>query len=91
MKAFIIHACEQTLRFSTDSAWADFSDTLKMQFSFNIGAMSLGLDLSKEEGYQYLSDVCQGKKSMREFHDHVKSLVASRGIEVNEENIRKPF
>lgn len=91
METFIIHACEQSLRFSTDSTWADFSDAVKMQFSFNAGAMALGLNLSKEEGYQYLADVCQGKQSMREFHDHVRSLVASRGIQVNEENIKRPF
>lgn len=91
MKDFIIHACEQSLRFSTDSKWEDLSDKLKTQFSFNVGVMALGLDLSKEEGYQYLADVCQGKSLMSEFHDHVRSLLASRGIEVNEENIKRPF
>jgi hypothetical protein len=91
MKDFVIHACEQSLRFSTDSTWEDLSDKLKMQFSFNVGAMALGLDLSKEEGYQYLADVCQGKSSMGEFHDHVRSLLANRGIVVNEENIKRSF
>lgn len=91
MNDFTIHACEQSLRFSTDSTWANFSDKLKMQFSFNVGVMALGLGLSKEDGYQYLADVCQGKLSMREFHDHVRSLLVNRGIVVNEENVNKPF
>lgn len=91
MDNFIIHACEQSLRFSADSKWENLSDKLRMQFSFNVGVMALGLDLSKEEGYQYLANVCQGKSLMREFHNHVRSLLASRGIEVNEENIKRPF
>jgi hypothetical protein len=91
MKDFIIHPCEQSLGFSTYSNWADFSDKLKMQFSFNVGVMALGLDLPKEEGYQYLNSVCQGTISMAEFHSHVRSLIAKQGIVVNEENIKMPF
>ncbi len=90
-KDFIIHACEQSLRFSTVSKWEDLSDKFKMQFSFNVGVMVLGLDVSKEEGYQYLANVCQGESSMNEFHTHVRSLLSNRGIEVSEENIRRPF
>ena len=51
MKDFVIHACEQSLRFSTGSKWEDLSDKLKMQLSFNVGVMALGLDLPKEQGY----------------------------------------
>jgi hypothetical protein len=91
MNDFVIHACEQSLRFSTATSWESLSDKLKMQFSFNVGVMALGLALSKEEGYQPLADVCQGKSSMQEFHNHVQSLLTSRGITVSEENIRKPF
>ena len=58
MKDFVIHACEQTLRFTTVNKWEDLSDKLKMQLSFNVGVMALGLDLSKDEGYQSLADVC---------------------------------
>ena len=90
MKDFIIHACEQSLRFSSGSKWEDLSDASRMQFSFNVGALALGLDLSKEEGYQHLADVCQGKTTMSEFHDHVRSLLTHRGIMVNEENIKRP-
>ena len=91
MKDFVIHACEQSLRFSSVSKWGDLSDKLKMQFSFNVGVMALGLDLSKEEGYQSLADVCQGKLLMSEFHVRVRLLLASRKIEVSEENIKRPF
>jgi len=91
MKDFVIHACEQSLRFSTVNKWEDLSDKLKMQFSFNVGVMALGLDLSKQDGYQSLADVCQGKLLMSEFHDHVRSLLTGRKIEINEENIKRPF
>lgn len=91
MEDFVIHACEQSLRFSTVRAWADLSDKLKMQFSFNVGVMALGLGLSKEDGYQSLADVCQSNTSMSDFHNHVRSLLASRNIEINEENVTRPF
>lgn len=91
MNDFVIHACEQSLRFSTASKWTDFSEKLKMQFSFNVGVMALGLGLSKEEGYQYLADVCQDKLSMSEFHNHIRLLLVKREIVVNEANINRPF
>lgn len=91
MKDFVIHACEQSLRFSTVDKWEDLSDKLKMQFSFNVGVMALGLDLSKEEGYQALANVCEGTSSMSEFHNHVRSLLANREIVVNEENVNRSF
>lgn len=53
--------------------------------------MALGLALTKEEGYEYLANVCQGKVSMSEFHAHVRSLLASRNVVINEENIKRPF
>ncbi len=91
MKDFVIHACEQSLRFSTAGKWEDLSDKIKMQFSFNVGVMSLGLDLTKEEGYQALADVCLGKSSMSEFHNYVRSLLVKKEIAVNEENISRSF
>lgn len=91
MKDFVIHACEQSLRFSRVGAWEDLSDKLRMQFSFNVGVMALGLDLSKEKGYQSLADVSQGKITMPEYHSHLRSLIESRGIVVNEENIKRPI
>lgn len=91
MKDFVTHACEQSLRFSSADSWEGLTDEVKMQFSFNVGAMALGLDLPKEEGYQSLAKVCQGKTSMRDFHNHVRSLLESRGIKVSEENVARPF
>ena len=91
MKDFVIHACEQSLRFSTLNKWEDLSDKLKMQFSFNVGVMSLGLDLSKEDGYQSLADVCLGNLPMSEFHNHVRLLLESHEIKVSQENIERPF
>jgi hypothetical protein len=91
MNNFVIHACEQSLRFSNSIEWNDLSDKLKMQLSFNVGVMALGLGLSKEDGYQSLANVCSGESTMRKFHDHVRELVQIYKIEVNEENIKKPF
>ena len=91
MNDFVIHACEQSLRFSTIDEWGNLSEKLKMQFSFNVGVMALGLELSKEDGYQALANVCGGQIKMNEFHDHVGVLLKSRNIEVDEENIKKPF
>ena len=91
MNDFVIHACEQALRFSTVDSWGNLSDKLKMQLSFNVGVMALGLDLSKEEGYQSLADVCEGRATITEFNNHVAELLKGRNIEVSVENINKSF
>jgi hypothetical protein len=91
MDDFVIHACEQSLRFSTVSSWESLSDKLKMQFSFNYGVMALGLDLTKEEGYDALASVCLGQSTMRDLHTHIRALMASRNIAVNEERVARPF
>lgn len=91
MNEFVIHACEQSLRFSTVEKWEDLSDKLKMQLSFNVGAMALGLNLNKEEGYQFLANVCLGEATMAEFHEHLRLLVATHKVLVDEENTKKPF
>ena len=91
MDDFVIHACEQVLRFGTVDNWEDLSDKSRMQLSFNVGVMALGLSLSKEDGYQALADVCQGNTSMENYRKHVMSLVMSHDVQVNEENIKRPF
>jgi hypothetical protein len=91
MNDFVIHSCEQSLRFSTARSWEDLSDKLKMQFSFNVGVMALGLGLTKEEGYDALADVCLGNTEMKEFHQHVRDLLTRRSVVVNEDRIRRPF
>ncbi len=91
MDSFVIHACEQVLRFSRVNQWADLSEEIKVQLGFNMGAMAHGLELSKEEGFLALSNVRQGVVSMKAFREHIKSLITSHGIEVNETNIARPF
>jgi hypothetical protein len=49
------------------------------------------LNLSKADGYQPLADVREGQISIKAFREHLRSLIVSRGIEVNEANIAKPF
>ena len=91
MNDFVIHACEQSLRFSTASSWDSLSEKLRMQFSFNYGVMALGLDLSKEEGYDALASACLGQSTMQDLHTHIRALMTSRNIEVNEERVVRPF
>lgn len=62
-----------------------------MQLSFNFGVVALGLSLAKEEGYQRLADICNGSATMKEFHEHIKSLVVTHQVPITEENIKKPF
>lgn len=49
MTNFVIHACEQALRFTSVDKWSDLSEERKLQFSFNVGVMALGLNLTKNE------------------------------------------
>jgi len=88
---FTIHACEQALRFAQVDSWDDMSEELKVQLAFNMGAMSLGLNLSKEDGFLSLANVRKGTVSMTEFREHLKSVIDYYGVEVSKENIKKPF
>ena len=61
---FVTHGCEQVLRFSQVEYWNDLSEALKIQLSFNVGVVALGLSLTKLEGFQALADVREGRISM---------------------------
>jgi hypothetical protein len=91
MDAFTIHACEQVLRFSQVDKWNDLSEERRVQLSFNMGAVAHGLKLTKEDGFIALSNARQEIESMQAFREHVKSLVISHGVEVDEANIARPF
>lgn len=88
---FVEHACEQVLRFTRASKWDDLSEVLKVQLAFNVGAMALGLNLSKEDGFLALSNARQGTSSMEEYRQHIQSLVLSHKILVDESKITRPF
>ena len=85
MDDFIIHGCEQVLRFTQVERWDNLSESLKVQLSFNMGVVALGLKLTKEEGFQALINAKEGRISMQEFRDHLKSLLVSHRVEVNNE------
>ena len=91
MDDFVIHSCEQVLRFTQVSNWNNLSEERKVQLAFNLGAMSHGLKLTKEEGFQALSDVRQGIETIQVFREKMQSLIESRGIKVSEANVNKPF
>jgi hypothetical protein len=91
MEDFIIHGCEQVLRFTQVEKWDDLSEERKVQLGFNMGVVALGLALSKSDGYQPLADVREGKISMQDFRNHLKSLVIAHGVRVDEKNVARPF
>jgi len=88
---FTTHACEQVLRFTRASRWADLSEELKVQLGFNMGAMALSLNLSKEEGFLALSNAQNGTISMEYFHKHLRSIIISHKIIVDEAKVMRPF
>ena len=88
---FIIHACEQVLRFTQVEKWDDLSEELKVQLGFNMGAVALGLNLSKEDGFLALHSAHQEHMSMADFRKHLKLVITSHGMLVSGENIARTF
>ncbi len=87
---FIKHACEQVLRFTRAGNWGDFSEEVTVQIGFNVGAMALGLDLSKEDGFLALANLRKGIISMEEFHEHIQAIVKSNKIVVDGAKVARP-
>ncbi len=90
-KEFVTHACEQVLRFTQVEKWNDLSEERKVQLGFNMGVMALGLSLTKEDSFLALSNARQGNVSMPAFREHLKTLVTSHKVEVDETKIARPF
>jgi len=91
MDDFIIHGCEQVLRFAQVEYWDDLSEELKVQLGFNMGVVALGLKLNKPDGFQTLADVREGRISMQSFRNHMRSVIASHEVEVDEAKIARFF
>lgn len=91
MDPFVVHACEQVLRFTRAKEWSDLTEERKVQLGFNMGVMALGLNLVKEQSYQFLADARESKVSMQTFHTHLQSLIASHKVEVDEAKVMKEF
>jgi len=89
MTKFIIHACEQVLRFTQVDKWDDLSEERKVQLWFNMGAVSLGLNLAKEDGFLVLNNARQGNISMQDFQEHLRALVDSHKISVDQSQIAR--
>ena len=88
---FIKHACEQVLRFTSVAQWSDLTEQVKVQLGFNMGAMALGLDLSKEDGFLALAHAREGVTSMAEFKVHLERVVADHKIAVDPEQVARSF
>ncbi|MBU2406525.1 MAG: hypothetical protein KKA26_00915, partial [Nanoarchaeota archaeon] len=78
-------------RFTQVKKWDDLSEELKVQLGFNMGAMALGLNLSKEDGFLALSNAREGKISMEKFHKHIRVITLSYKITVDEGKVLRPF
>lgn len=91
MDEFLIHACEQVLRFTQIEHWGDLSEERKVQLGFNMGVVALGLKLTKDEGYKALADAREGKISMVSFRSHLKSLISLHQVKVDEANVARSF
>jgi len=91
MNDFVIHACEQVLRFTQVDKWDDLSEERKIQLGFNMGVVALGLNLTKADGFQALTNARSGLVPMQEFREHLKSLIISHKVRVDDVNITKPF
>lgn len=89
--SFIKHACEQVLRFSQAQSWDDLSEKIKAQLSFNLGVATLGLNISKEDSFVPLADLCQNKISILEFREHFEKIIVAKGVYVDQELIDRPF
>ena len=88
---FVKHACEQVLRFTKVKKWDYISEEVKVQLGFNMGAMALGLSLSKEDGFLALSNARKENISMEELHKHVRAITTSHKVAVDEEKVARPF
>lgn len=91
MIKFITHACEQVLRFTQVDKWDDLSEEVKVQLGFNMGVVALGLSLTKEEGFLALANARQGIISMQIFREHMRTLIDSHKIQVDETQIARKF
>lgn len=91
MNDLVIHACEQVLRFTAVSDWSDLSEERKVQLSFNLGLCTLGLGLTKEEGYDALASTRRGELTIQELHAHLRAIVQSQAVVIDEEKVAKPF
>lgn len=88
---FVKHACEQVLRFSQVDSWNDLSEELKVQLGFNMGAMALGLNLAKEDGFLALANARAETTTMATFREHILDVVAKHNIRVDQTQISRPF
>jgi uncharacterized protein YbcI len=79
------------LRFTQVERWDNLSEEIKVQLGFNMGVVALGLKLSKADSFQALADAREGRISMQDFRNHLKSLVASHQVKVDEVKIARPF
>lgn len=88
---FIVHACEQVMRFTRVDNWNDLPEAVKVQLGFNMGAMALGLSLSKEDGFMALTNLREGKVSIAKFRTHIKEVIEINQIKVDQKMIDRPF
>lgn len=90
-KAFVTHSAEQVLRFTRVENWDDLSEARKVQLGFNLGALAMALGLPKEDSFDALTRARTGTLSMNAFRDHLRSLIESNRVAVDQDKVAKPF
>ena len=88
---FVIHSCEQVLRFSSVPRWNDLSEERKIQLSFNLGAMVHALELSKEQGWDQLDQLRSGSLDTATFNKHIRTILNERNITVDPAMVDRPI
>lgn len=91
MDEFVTHGCEQVLRFSRVERWDDLSEERKVQLGFNLGVVALGLKLTKAESFDALTAAREGRLPMPAFRSHLRSLITTHQVGVDEAKIARPF
>lgn len=79
---FTKHACMKIIELSNTESWDDFSEKVKVQMGFNMGAVSLSLDLAKENGFLNLESVRKGDITMDEFKNRMIDIFTFYNIEL---------
>jgi len=79
------------LRFTQVEHWNDLPEALKVPTRLQYGSCRARIKTDQSDGFQALADVREGRMSMKAFRNHLKSLIVSHKVEVDEAKVVRPF
>jgi len=91
MNDFAQHCVNQVLRFTFCDNWSQLSEERKTQFAFNLGAVTMFLSLKKEDSFDQMVLLQQGKLTTHEFREKMKVLFVQYGLKYIPEFAEKAF